>query len=157
MLSHPRLPQPLDCRRIFPCVVKYAEIMAREIEEHYSKQQSISSSPDDSACNAPAPVPDPEEQAAPAGSFLGGVVGGFKDAVQSGWGAAKSFLGRGGQQKQAEGAGKQGEDGSAEASTQHGAAKGIDIQHLLEESLLNVFVEGLFDIRAEDFPGELWK
>eukprot|EP00967_Tisochrysis_lutea_P133712 scaffold235103_cov18-Tisochrysis_lutea.AAC.1 len=42
------------------------------------------------------------------------------------------------------------------SSVQQGAprdAGGIDIQHLLEETLLNVFVEGLFDIHAHDFPG----
>jgi hypothetical protein len=30
----------------------------------------------------------------------------------------------------------------------------VDIQDLLEEALLDVFVEALFDIDARDFPGQ---
>lgn len=51
-------------------------------------------------------------------------------------------------------------EGAAEAPVKAGEAAGgavqgggIDIQHLLEEALLNMFVEGLLDINASDFPG----
>lgn len=103
-------------------------------------------------------------------SFMAGVSEGFMDAMWSGVEAAKvrlSYLAGylRPHHRSSSSASRIGDskESSCEAggdafstSVQHGAPRdvgGVDIQHLLEETLLNVFVEGLFDIHAYDFPG----
>jgi hypothetical protein len=150
--------------------------MAHEMEQHFTQQQQQqqSSSIGDVPLGAPPAKPPSSasvQMSAPpaARSFLGGMAEGFMDALCDAWAAAKSQLGyvarslwqlRVSSSSQGHTCKEAVEGGENVSEVKHSThstptSGSIDIQHLLEESLLNVFVEGLFDIRAEDFPGHL--
>lgn len=143
--------------------MKYAEVMAREIAEHYAhweqEQRQISSSNARETALPPQATPKnqspvQEEAATPVSGFVQGVAAGFMDAVQDAWSSAKAWP-RGVADFLWQPRTSGGKESKKGADDMPGVAesRGLDVQHLLEESLLSVFVEGLFDIRAYDFPG----